>query len=77
MTIATIDQVRRECIRIGSMLSKNSSAEPLRKRVSEIQIRAEKTGPTEIEAILEMGRQLEALEVPDVAKRPEYRTDIE
>lgn len=55
----TVDEVRRECIGLGSSLWKSDEAEA--QAVSKIQLRADKTAPGDQAAIDEMAKDLEPL----------------
>lgn len=75
LKFGNIDLIRRECIRIGMTLHNGPSAQAEREAIAKIQQAIERPVPEiDAETIVNCGKQLESFEVPEEAKRPEFRS---
>lgn len=54
----TIDEVRRECIRVGTRLARN---DPAQKTLAQIQARADGLRPEDVSGLAEVAKALEPL----------------
>lgn len=58
MELKTIDQIRRECIRIGTSLDRNDVS-GAREAIAKIQTRADATPPTDLGSITDLASMIE------------------